>query len=135
MTMPMLSRKAFATNLLKQTFVWDVWFHSQIVFSKTHSTPNDSNSSILRCIFLFPNFSDNYFLLLHKKTYPYIFRPKATKNFAKLHHLKSKHLFETASHKGPFLSAICLHALLRIEILVLPSALRQNLDKNPNLLK
>ena len=46
MTMPMLSRKAFATNSLKQTFVWDVWFYSQIVCSKTQSTPNNSNSSI-----------------------------------------------------------------------------------------
>ena len=44
--MHMLSRKAFATNSLKQPFVWNVWFHSQIVCSKTQSTPNDSNSSV-----------------------------------------------------------------------------------------
>ena len=30
---PMLSRKTFATNSLKQTFVWDVWFHHQIVYT------------------------------------------------------------------------------------------------------
>ena len=43
---PMLSRKAIATNSLKQTFVWDVWFHGQIVCCKIQSTPIDSNSSI-----------------------------------------------------------------------------------------
>ena len=46
MTMPMLSRNAFATNSLKQTFVWDAWFYSQIVCSKTQSTPSNSNSII-----------------------------------------------------------------------------------------
>ena len=33
MIMTMLSHKAFATNSLNLTFVWDVWFHSQIVCS------------------------------------------------------------------------------------------------------
>ena len=31
--MPMSSRKTFATNSLKKTFVWDVWFHHQMVYS------------------------------------------------------------------------------------------------------
>ena len=33
MIKPMLSSKAFATNSLNQTFLYDVWFHSQIVCS------------------------------------------------------------------------------------------------------
>ena len=36
----MLSRKTFATNLLKQTFVLDVWFHSQILYTKTENLSN-----------------------------------------------------------------------------------------------
>ena len=32
---PMLSRKAFTTNSLKQTFVWDIWFEDQTVYGKT----------------------------------------------------------------------------------------------------
>ena len=46
MTMPMLSRKAFATNSLKQTFVWDGWFWCDAHYHNTQSTPYDSNSSI-----------------------------------------------------------------------------------------
>ena len=38
--MLMLSRKAFATNSLKSTFVWDVWFHSQIVYSTIEHLSN-----------------------------------------------------------------------------------------------
>ena len=30
--MPLLSHKTFATNSLKKTFVWDVWFDAQIVY-------------------------------------------------------------------------------------------------------
>ena len=32
MTMSMSLRITFATNSLKQTFVWDVWFDGQIVY-------------------------------------------------------------------------------------------------------
>ena len=46
MTMPMLSRKAFATNSLKQTFVLDGWFGCDTHYDNTQNTPYDSNSSI-----------------------------------------------------------------------------------------
>ena len=42
----MLSRKAFATNSLKQTFVWDGWFGCDAHYDNTQITPYDSNSSI-----------------------------------------------------------------------------------------
>ena len=48
MLMPMLSRKAFATNSLKQTFVWDGQFGCDAHYDNTQSTPYDSNSSIDR---------------------------------------------------------------------------------------
>ena len=32
-TVPTLSRKTFATNSLTETFVWEVCFHGQIVYS------------------------------------------------------------------------------------------------------
>ena len=38
--MAMLSRKTFATNSLKYTFVWDVWFHGQIVYSSIEHLSN-----------------------------------------------------------------------------------------------
>ena len=34
MTIPMSSRNTFATHPLTQTFVWDAWFHPQIVYFK-----------------------------------------------------------------------------------------------------
>ena len=37
---PMLSRKAFATNSLKQTCVWDVWFDGQIICCKIEHLSN-----------------------------------------------------------------------------------------------
>jgi hypothetical protein len=46
MIMPMLSRKTFSTNSLKYNFLQDVWFGHDAGYSKTQSTPNDSNSSI-----------------------------------------------------------------------------------------
>ena len=36
----MLSCKAFATNSLKLTFVWDVWFDGQIIYSKIEHLSN-----------------------------------------------------------------------------------------------
>ena len=47
MTMPILSRKTFATNSLKLTFVWDVWFLGQIVYFKIEppSIINKMNST------------------------------------------------------------------------------------------
>ena len=50
MTMPMLSRKVFATNSLKQNFVWDGWFGCDAHYNNTQSTPYDSNSSIDRYV-------------------------------------------------------------------------------------
>ena len=41
----MSSQKAFATNSLKQNFVWDGWFGCD-AHNKTQNTPYDSNSSI-----------------------------------------------------------------------------------------
>ena len=40
MIMPMLSCKAFVTNSLKLTFVWDVWFDGQIIYSKIEHLSN-----------------------------------------------------------------------------------------------
>ena len=37
---PMLSGKTFATNSLKQTFMWEVWFDGQIVYSKIEHLSN-----------------------------------------------------------------------------------------------
>ena len=36
----MLLRRAFATNSLKQTFVWDVWFDGQNVYSNIEHLSN-----------------------------------------------------------------------------------------------
>ena len=54
----MLSCKAFATNSLNQTFVWDVWFHGQIVYiniahlSNIHEINKTEASSNLRSLML-----------------------------------------------------------------------------------
>ena len=42
-----LSRKAFETNSLKQTFVLDVWFHGQIVYSNIEHLSNIDEIVIL----------------------------------------------------------------------------------------
>ena len=46
----MLSRKVFATNSLKQNFVWDGWFGCDAHYNNTQSTPYDSNSGIDRFV-------------------------------------------------------------------------------------